>query len=165
MILVPDLVLENIYQITPEILQARGVRGLLIDLDGTMASSHTVLPPETVRPFLQHLQSSGLRVMVLSNNKRKRVERFCSALGVPWMHRATKPLARGFRRGAKLLGLPLREIAVVGDQIYTDTFGGNLLGCTTIYVRSIDADEPLIRLRYQLERPFIRKGEKNGGKK
>ena len=36
--LIPDYVFDSIYDITPEVLTAHGVRGVLVDLDGTMAS-------------------------------------------------------------------------------------------------------------------------------
>lgn len=43
--LIPDYVFDSIYDITPEMLTAHGVRGVLVDLDGTMASHKAALPP------------------------------------------------------------------------------------------------------------------------
>ena len=80
---------------------------------------------------------------------------------MPWLSRATKPLGRGFRRGAELLGIPISKCAVVGDQIFTDTCGGNRAGAAmTCYVQSMDLGDFWIRLRYQLERGFIAHGKK-----
>lgn len=163
MYLIPDYVFDSIYEITPLFFRAHGLRGMLIDLDGTMASSRAPLPPEKVRPWLDELQSAGIRVLVLSNNKESRVKRFCAPLGVPFLHRAIKPLGRGFRRGARALGLLMHEIAVVGDQIYTDTFGGNRVGAVTCFVRSINRNDFWIGLRHQLEKPFIALGRRKGG--
>ena len=36
--LIPDYVFDSIYDITPALLERHGIRGVLIDLDGTMAS-------------------------------------------------------------------------------------------------------------------------------
>lgn len=160
MYLIPDFVFDSIYEITPAFFQEHGLRGMLVDLDGTMASSRAPLPPETVRPWLDSLQAAGVRVLVLSNNKESRVKRFCEPLGVPFLHRAVKPLSRGFRRGARALDLPIRQIAVVGDQIYTDTFGGNCVGATTCFVRSINRNDLWISMRHQLEKPFISMGKR-----
>lgn len=168
MFLIPDFVFESIYEITPAFLQEHGLRGLLIDLDGTMASSRAPLPPETVRPWLDGMKAAGIRVLVLSNNKESRVARFCAPLDVEFLHRAVKPFRRGFKAGAQKLGLPMTEIAVVGDQIYTDTFGGNCAGATTCFVHSINRGDFWIGVRHQFERPFIYLGErrrKNGVKK
>lgn len=158
--LVPDFVFDSIYEITPEFLKEHGLRGIMIDLDGTMASSHAPLPPDTVRPWMDALQAAGIRILVLSNNKESRVKRFCAPLGVPYIHRAVKPFGRGFRRGARVLALPMQQIAVVGDQIYTDTFGGNCAGAVTCFIRSINRGDFWIDMRHQLEKPFIRMGER-----
>lgn len=158
--LIPDYVFDSIYEITPEFFQEHGLRGMLVDLDGTLASSRAPLPPEAVRPWFDGLQAAGVRVLVLSNNKESRVKRFCEPLGVPYLHRAVKPLGAGFRRGARALGLPLSQIAVVGDQIYTDTFGGNRAGAVTCFVRSVNRGDFWIGVRHQLEKPFIRLGRK-----
>ena len=42
-----------------------------------------------------------------------------------------KPLKRAFL-GLALLELPAEEVAVVGDQLFTDIFGGNRLGMLTV---------------------------------
>ena len=103
--LIPDYVFESIYDITPALLQQHGVRGVLIDLDGTLASRKAALPSDTLAPFVRALHEAGLRVLVFSNNGASRVGRFCDALGVDYMSRAVKPLSFGFRRAAKRLGL------------------------------------------------------------
>ena len=57
------------------------------------------------------------------------------------------------------MNLPQHQIAVVGDQIYTDTLGGNRFGAKTFFVDSIDHYAPHIWLRYQFERPFVLAGQ------
>lgn len=158
---IPHYVFDSIYDITPELLQKDGVRGILIDLDGTMASRHDAKPAPTVAPFLKRFLDAGMKVAVLSNNNEDRVRVFCEDLGVPYLHRAFKPARRGFARGAQALGLPLSQCAVIGDQVYTDTFGGNLAGvAATCYVHSYDAKDFFINLRYQFEKGFIARGKK-----
>ena len=56
--LIPDYVFDSIYDITPELLEKHGVRGVLIDLDGTMASHKAALPPEKLSPFVHTLSSA-----------------------------------------------------------------------------------------------------------
>ncbi|MCB6367071.1 HAD hydrolase-like protein [Intestinibacillus massiliensis] len=159
--LIPTYVFESIYEITPALLQGHGARGMLIDLDGTMASRHDATPPDTLRPFLHSFLDAGIEVLVLSNNNERRVQVFCEGLDVPWLSRAGKPFRRGFQRGAAVLGVPISECAVVGDQIYTDTCGGNRAGAAaTCYVRSLDLKDFWINLRYQFERGFIARGKK-----
>ena len=158
--LIPDYVFDSIYDISPALLQKHGVRGVLIDLDGTMASRKAALPPDTLAPFLRALREAGLRVLVFSNNRAARVGRFCEPLGVDYISRATKPLARGFRRAAARLDMKLDELAVVGDQIFTDVLGGNRVGALTCYVQTLDRRYFWVNVRYQLERGFIERGRR-----
>ena len=145
--LIPDYVFDSIYDITPALLEKNGVRGVLIDLDGTMASHKAALPPDKLTPFIRTLHDAGLKVLVFSNNR----EDFIS--------RAGKPFSAGFRRAAERLGLPLEQIAVVGDQIFTDVFGGNRVGALTCYVQTLDRRFFWVNVRYQIERGFIERGK------
>ena len=62
--LIPDYVFDSIYDITPEVLTAHGVRGVLVDLDGTMASHKAALPPDTLHTFVDRLKDAGIAVLV-----------------------------------------------------------------------------------------------------
>ena len=144
--LIPDYVFDSIYDITPEVLTAHGVRGVLVDLDGTMASHKAALPPDTQHTFV--------------DRHPERVGKFCEPLGVGYISHAGKPFSRGFRKAANRLGLSMREIAVIGDQIFTDVFGGNRAGALTCYVETLDRRFFWINVRYQLERGFIARGRR-----
>ena len=61
--LIPDYVFDSIYDITPEVLTAHGVRGVLVDLDGTMASHKAALPPDTLHTFVDRLKDAGIAVL------------------------------------------------------------------------------------------------------
>ena len=78
--LIPDYVFDSIYDITPEVLTAHGVRGVLVDLDGTMASHKAALPPDTLHLFVDRLKDAGIAVLVFSNNHPERVGKFCEPL-------------------------------------------------------------------------------------
>ena len=61
--LIPDYVFDSIYDITPEVLTGHGVRGVLVDLDGTMAS-HKEWGFETRRCF-GRLCEEGVVVFII----------------------------------------------------------------------------------------------------
>ena len=90
--LVPDGVYESYRQITPELLQSKGICLLLSDLDFTLAPKSTPRPDAAVRQWIDGLRSAGVRVMILSNNRRpQRVETFCRDLGITYVGHAKKP--------------------------------------------------------------------------
>ena len=159
-LLIPDYVFDSIYEITPALLAASGVRGVLFDLDGTIASHKAALPPEALAPFFRTLTDAGYPVLVFSNNRDRRVAPFCRALDIAFISRAGKPLQRGFKRAAAQLGLEPSQLAIVGDQIFTDVFGGNRAGATTCYVQTLDRRYFWVNFRYQFERGFISRGQK-----
>ncbi|MBS5144381.1 MAG: YqeG family HAD IIIA-type phosphatase [Butyricicoccus pullicaecorum] len=155
-ILTPCYVFDTVTDITPEFLQTHGIHGCLIDLDGTLVSRHQPTGNERITTWLDSLRRAGIRPMLLSNNNGNRVRIFAESIGIEWQGRALKPLSRGFRQGAERLNLPFSQIAVIGDQIYTDTLGGNHLGALTCYVETIDRKDFWIGARYYLlERIFI----------
>ena len=61
-------------------------------------------------------------------------------------------------KAAQAMNLAPRQIAVVGDQIYTDILGGNRVGMFTCLVQPIKP-EPWLRFRLKraLERPVVRR--------
>ncbi|MBS5165686.1 MAG: YqeG family HAD IIIA-type phosphatase [Butyricicoccus pullicaecorum] len=157
-ILTPCYVFDTVTDITPEFLQKHGIRGCLIDLDGTLVSRHQPTGNERITAWLDGLRGAGIRPMLLSNNNGNRVRIFAESIGIEWQGRALKPLSRGFRQGAERLNLPFSQIAVIGDQIYTDTLGGNHVGALTCYVETIDRKDFWIGARYYLlERVFIQR--------
>ena len=47
----------------------------------------------------------------------------------------------------------------MGDQIFTDVFGGNRVGALTCYVETLDRRFFWVNVRYQIERGFIARGK------
>lgn len=158
--LTPDCVFDTVYEITPEFLRARGIRGALIDIDGTVSSHRIKHPSKKLCEYIKSLQDAGIKVLFLSNNNAERVGVFSDDVGVRWVSRATKPFRRGFRKGVDMLGLQTHEIAVIGDQIFTDVLGGNRMGALTCQVQSLDRGEFWIGVRCRLEKGFIERGRR-----
>lgn len=160
-LLTPRYVFDAVTDITPDFLKKHGIRGCLIDLDGTLVSRHQPTGNDRLIAWLDSLRDAGIRPMLLSNNNGNRVRIFAESIGIEWQGRALKPLSRGFRMGAERLSLPFSQIAVIGDQIYTDTLGGNHVGALTCYIETIDRNELWIGARYRfLESPFIRRARR-----
>jgi predicted HAD superfamily phosphohydrolase YqeG len=57
---------------------------------------------------------------------------------VKCVHNSGKPAKKGYIRAIKLLNVKNTEIAAVGDQIFTDVYGGNRLNMHTILVKPIE---------------------------
>ncbi len=107
--------------------------------------------------WLQGLLADGLKVGLVSNNRRRRVREIAGQLAIPYVSRAYKPAKTGFRQVAAVMGLSPGAVAVVGDQLFTDVLGGNRLGMFTIWVKPMSAREFIgTKVTRQLEKLTVR---------
>ena len=156
-IFLPDLLLNSVHEITPELLAARGVRAMILDLDDTLSPTHTLLPETDVIDWARGMSAAGVKLLVLSNNGSRRVSAYCAPLGIPFITRAKKPFSGGFRRALAVIGESPAHTAVVGDQLLTDVWGGNRLGMFTIAVAPAGKGAAAtVKIKRILERPLWR---------
>jgi len=122
-------------ELNHEVLREFGIRGVMIDLDNTLVPWPSIDLHPTAEDWVQRLQTAGIQVCLVTNAlHRTRARTAAEPLGVPWVHQASKPYWKGFKRGMEILGTTPEETAMVGDQVFTDIFGGNLLGLFTVLV-------------------------------
>ena len=153
--LLPGLITEKLTQLTPEFLHNRKIRLLMLDFDNTIVPYTTNIPTEEMVLWLRHMSASGILLCVVSNSKRERVVRFCREYDLPCITHAAKPSTKGIKQCLACFDVPPENAAIVGDQIYTDTLGGNRAGVTTILVKAIDNHNFWLKARHVLEKPFI----------
>lgn len=171
-LLLPDYRFQKITEITAKDFAEMGIKAAALDVDNTLAPHNQPEPLEGVRQWLEEMQARGYRMVIVSNNKAARVHPFAGGLGLEYMTRAAKPLPAGFVRCAGRLGIPCRELAVIGDQIYTDILGANLCGAVSVLVAPVSLEHGWsFRARRRLEKPVLQRYErrlagrdsKNGG--
>ncbi|MDR3643787.1 MAG: YqeG family HAD IIIA-type phosphatase, partial [Clostridia bacterium] len=152
----PDRIFDSISEITPKMLASLNIKGLILDIDNTMAPRNIALPDALLIRWISVLKEADVRLYIISNNWSARVKLFSQALGVPFIPTGMKPFPFSFLKAVSRMELPKDQIAAVGDQIYTDIVGAHLAGIEAWLVMPIDRDESLsIRFRRHLERPVI----------
>ena len=158
--LLPQMIFSALTDVTPQALTARGITLLLLDFDNTIVPYTTDVPTDRMRQWLSQMQRSGIRLCVVSNSKKPRVKQFCAQYGIDCITHAKKPFQRGIRAAKVRYGAPPGQIALAGDQIYTDVLGANCAGITSILVRAIDNHNFWLKLRHVAELPFIAIGKR-----
>lgn len=141
MVLHPARYVSRIEAIDCDELASRGIRGVLVDIDNTIMARRAGTLPASAFEWVAEVRARGLKVCLLSNNWHRYVHGFAHDLGVPIVAKALKPLPFGFLAAARTLGLRAGECAVVGDQLFTDVLGGNLVGATTILVTPVSSSD------------------------
>lgn len=159
---IPRGVYPSVTALDPKALRARGITLVLADLDNTLVPYGVAEPNHQVRAWKAALEAAGITLFILSNSRRPgRAQRFAQALGVPYEGHAGKPKRGGFQRAMARMGVTPEETAIVGDQIFTDTWGGNNAGVLTLLVHPIRFGTVFRLLRFALETPF-RAGAQKG---
>lgn len=151
---VPDIMKDNIYEITPRMFTNRGIRFILLDVDNTLAPYTVNQATPRMAAWVRELKDAGLELFILSNNRGERPEIFAKALGVDYVKRAWKPFTKLARSVLAEKGYSPEETALIGDQIYTDTACAKWLGAMAVLVHPICFSNLMLRLRYWLEAPF-----------
>jgi HAD superfamily phosphatase (TIGR01668 family) len=161
--LMPDYYFKRVTDISPEFLRRAGVAGAAMDVDNTLAfDNENVLLPEVAR-WLGELKAAGIAAMALSNNSEKRGREFAGLCGLPYLARAQKPSGRSAGAVLEILGARPENVAVIGDQLFTDIAYGKRLGFVTILVERMGRDIPIfVKLKRVLERPIMRDIRKRG---
>ncbi|MGB9868276.1 MAG: YqeG family HAD IIIA-type phosphatase [Bacillota bacterium] len=133
---------RTIFEIDVAELRRCGIKGVCFDLDNTLVLwNHRTVTPE-LQAWFDTLHSVGLATCIISNNVADlKSAQLAEKLGAKLIAGAGKPRARGFLAAMEAMGTAPGETAVVGDQLFTDVLGGNLLGMYTVLVEPLGRKE------------------------
>ena len=158
MILYPKLYLNNVKEITTNILNKYNLKGLALDVDNTLIDYDKNLL-EGAEKWAENLKSEGIKLCILSNsNHKNKVENVAKKLNIPYIYFAKKPLKKGFKKAKEMLNLEAKQIGVVGDQILTDVIGANKSNMFSILVKPINEKDIFItKIKRPIEQIIIKK--------
>lgn len=147
---------QRVTDITPEMLRKMGIKGLILDIDNTLAGHNNPLPAKGVIEWLDCMRQNDIRLVILSNNFYSRVKMFAELLGLDYISGAKKPFRKSYQLAAMKMRLPKHALAAVGDQIFTDVLGANLFDIKVLYTMPIGTTSGFVyRLRKIIEILFL----------
>ncbi len=149
----PTALRRRVTDIDAAFLSGLGVRALLLDVDNTIATytSHEPIPGAVA--WAREMVNAGFRVIIVSNNFRKRVAPFAARFGLDCISFAMKPMPFGYLKARSLLKMKRSECAIVGDQIFTDVIGANLCGMKSVLLTPIQPEDGFtFKVRRRLEK-------------
>ena len=106
----------------------------VLDLDNTLSMHGNPAAENGIPEWLEHMKNIGVPMRIVSNNTNKRVAPLAKKLGLPFTANGCKPLTFGISKAIKIMGVPKKQVAVVGDQIFTDVIAGNIKGAVSVLV-------------------------------
>lgn len=164
--LAPDEVAVSISEVDLDALAARGIEGLLLDVDNTLVGWGSLDMSEATAEWLVRAKER-FSLCLLSNSVRgKRMRRLAEQFDIPaiavWGLRR-KPFRGGVTAALRLTGTSPERTALIGDQLLTDIAAGNRSGLHTIWVEKISPHEFIgTRLNRIIENYFARQLERAG---
>ena len=108
---------------------------------------------------LSNLKQNNIKLYIVSNsNHKEKVENTAKTLDIPYTYFAKKPLKGGLNKAKKNMELQSEQIAVVGDQIFTDVIGANIAKIFSIVVKPInEKDIWVTKIKRPIENRIIQK--------
>lgn len=151
MILYPNIYLKNVKEITLTLLNQNNIKGIILDVDNTLIDYYKNMP-EGIQNWCDELKNKDIKFCIASNsNKKEKVQKVSEKLKIPYIYFAKKPLKMGLNKAKDIMKLKNEEIAVVGDQIFTDVLGANRCNMFSILVDPIEEKDMLITI---IKRPI-----------
>ena len=161
----PSLYLDSVKNINPTLLKKNSIKGLILDVDNTLIDYYRNLV-EGAEKWCEELKNEGIKCIILSNsNKKRKVEEVAEKLNIDYIMFAKKPLKSGFKRALSKLELKPEEVAVVGDQLFTDVIGAKRMNMFSILVKQVgEKDIFITKLKRPIENAIIKKYLEKGKK-
>lgn len=149
--------LDNIYEITPEFLREKEIRGIVFDIDNTLVPYGVAKADEKLSSYLKKISDSVLAVGLVSNNNENRVKLFNDNFSFFAVHKAGKPSPKSIKAFMEKNKLSKDQVLLVGDQLFTDCLAARFAGVKCIIVKPLEAENGcFFKFKRSLEKPFIR---------
>jgi HAD superfamily phosphatase (TIGR01668 family) len=143
----PKQIVDNINEVDFKKLRQMGIKALILDIDDTLLprQSNDITPE--LFSWVMARKAEGFKLCLTSNSRHPaRVEYIGQTLGLPAMAFGFKPLPFAFWQSLKILNTTAQETTMIGDQLFMDILGANLVGIHTIFVRHLTPETFLPRI-------------------
>lgn len=159
-LLKPSICTKNIHCITAEVLHKMQIKALFVDVDNTLSKHGSQMPFVGSIEWTKKIKTSGVEIIIISNNYKSRVSPFANKYRLPFISFAMKPLPSAFIKAKRILNntnIKNNECMVIGDQIFTDIIGANLCNMKSALLEPIEEEKSfLLKIKRNFEK-YLRK--------
>ena len=129
-----------IYEISQSELQKKGIHCLLLDVDGTLVNGNSTKIPKSVKNWISDSKKLFSLYLISNNPSKKRISKIAKELNLRYKYNASKPGKKITLSAIKEIGSEPKNIAIIGDRIFTDIIVGNRCNIKTILVKRLNRD-------------------------
>lgn len=153
----PDIFLDNIYEIDTEKLKNYGIKAFIFDIDNTLVPYSTAVADDKLKNWISELKVQDFELFLASNNSEERVRIFAKSVECDFIPNACKPLGFKIKKQLKKLGIKPNETVLVGDQLFTDIWCAKLMEMRSILVKPIsDMEGWFVKFKRNIERWILK---------
>ena len=167
--LLPKLYLSSAYQLPIRKLQEMGIKVLICDVDNTLLPHHQLYMDARMESFLEELKRADIQVVFVSNNTAKRLQHIVEECKIDTYSFACKPFPFVFRKIMKKYQIEPHQLAIMGDQLFTDILGGNMQDVYTILCERMEQKDLIYTIPFRVvenmvyhyfeKKGYLKKGE------
>ena len=129
-----------IYAISQSELQKIGINCLLLDVDGTLINRNSTNIPKAVKNWVSESKKLFSLYLISNNPSKKRIAKIAKELNLRYKYNASKPRKKMILNVIKEVNYEVKNIAIIGDRIFTDIIVGNRCNIKTILVKRLNKD-------------------------
>lgn len=128
---------KSIYDISIVFYKLLGIKTVLVDLDNTLDSYKAMTPRKDAIELKKKFDLFGINLIIVSNNKEKRVKPYANELGVNYRNSIHKPFPKRLNKLIKELNLNIDETLLIGDQLLTDVLLAKKVGIKVVLTEKL----------------------------
>lgn len=154
----PDARFNKITEITPDFLTANNIKAIILDVDNTLIDLNAN-KIDNIEDWIRKIKDTNIKVCIASNSlKKEKVKKVAMTLDVPYVFFSRKPLKTGLKKAKAILGEDSKNIAEIGDQLFTDVLGANRMKMYSILTKPIEEEKGILnKLKRNLEKRVLKK--------
>ena len=126
-----------IYKISQSELQKKGINSLLLDVDGTLVNRKSNMIPKAVKNWIIESKKLFSLYLISNNPSKKRIAKIAKELNLRYKYNASKPRKKVILNAINEVNFEVKNIAIIGDRIFTDIIVGNRCNIKTILVKRL----------------------------
>lgn len=147
----------SIFDVDIAFFQKENIKTILADLDNTLDSYKALTPSTRVLDLKRKLEEVGIELIVISNNKEKRVKPYASDLSVRYLYSTHKPFSKRLIKFFDSNNIDKNHVMCVGDQLLTDVVMANSAHLKVILTEKIvKEDQWTTHFNRLIDRPIRR---------
>lgn len=163
----PKYRFKCILDVTPDDLKKMGAKAVGLDIDNTIAPDGTMNFIDGIRDWIKMIMDAGYPITIISNGTFIRVIPISKYLGgLPYVHMSFKPHPFGLKKAARRMGVDITELAMLGDQLFSDIKAANRCGAIAVRIDPLPAKSlypHYYAWKEKREQPILREFEKLHG--